>query len=89
MQKLFRARFSDQQYRPLRPAVFVMREAVAGLTASFGSGAGTNSIAEYKDAKMFFCIGTNMTEAHPVASYYVKQAKLKGAKTHCCRSALP
>ena len=40
----------------------------------------TNSFGEFAKAKLFFLIGTNMTEAHPVASYYVKQAKLKGAK---------
>ena len=40
----------------------------------------TNSFDEFKNAKMFFLIGTNMAEAHPVASYYVKQAKLNGAK---------
>jgi len=40
----------------------------------------TNSFAEFEKAKLFFLIGTNMTEAHPVASYYVKRAKLNGAK---------
>jgi formate dehydrogenase major subunit len=39
----------------------------------------TNSFNEYARAKLLFCIGTNMTEAHPVASYYVKQAVAKGA----------
>ena len=78
MQKLFRAVFQTNNIDHC--ARVCHAPTVAGLAASFGSGAGTNSIAEYKDAKMFFCIGTNMTEAHPVASYYVKQAKLKGAK---------
>jgi len=40
----------------------------------------TNSFQELANAKLLFLIGTNMTEAHPVASYYVKQAKLNGAK---------
>jgi len=40
----------------------------------------TNSFGEFENAKLFFLIGTNMTEAHPVASYFVKRAKLKGAK---------
>lgn len=40
----------------------------------------TNSFGEFENAKLFFLIGTNMTEAHPVASYYVKRARLKGAK---------
>lgn len=39
----------------------------------------TNSFGELANAKLIFCIGTNMTEAHPVASYFVKQAVLKGA----------
>lgn len=29
---------------------------------------------------MIFCIGTNMTEAHPVASYFLKRGVKKGAK---------
>ncbi|MFH0977017.1 MAG: formate dehydrogenase subunit alpha [Spirochaetota bacterium] len=78
MQKLFRAVFQTNNIDHC--ARVCHAPTVAGLAASFGSGAGTNSISEYKDAKMFFIIGSNMTEAHPVASYYVKQAKLKGAK---------
>jgi formate dehydrogenase major subunit len=39
----------------------------------------TNSFGEFENAKLFFLIGTNMTEAHPVASYFVKRAVLKGA----------
>jgi formate dehydrogenase major subunit len=39
----------------------------------------TNSFGEYSRAKLLFCIGTNMTEAHPVASYFVKQAVKNGA----------
>jgi len=78
MQKLFRAVFQTNNIDHC--ARVCHAPTVAGLAASFGSGAGTNSIIEYKNARMFFCIGTNMTEAHPVASYYVKQAKLNGAK---------
>lgn len=40
----------------------------------------TNSFGEFADAKMFLCIGTNMTEAHPVASTFLKNALAKGAK---------
>ncbi len=40
----------------------------------------TNSFSEFENAKLFFLIGTNMTEAHPVASYYVKRAVKKGAR---------
>ena len=40
----------------------------------------TNSFEEFSRAKMFFVIGSNMTEAHPVAATFVKNAVLKGAK---------
>ena len=40
----------------------------------------TNSFAEFSKAKMFFCIGTNMTEAHPVAATFLKNAVENGAK---------
>lgn len=39
----------------------------------------TNSFGELENAKLLFLIGTNMTEAHPVASYFVKRAVKKGA----------
>lgn len=39
----------------------------------------TNSFTDFAKAKMIFVIGSNMTEAHPVAAYYVKQAVLAGA----------
>ena len=40
----------------------------------------TNSFSEFSRAKMFFVIGSNMTEAHPVASTFLKNAVMKGAK---------
>ena len=40
----------------------------------------TNSFADYAKAKMIILVGTNMTEAHPVASTFVKDAVLAGAK---------
>ena len=40
----------------------------------------TNSFGEFEKAKMFFCIGTNMTEAHPVAATFLKNAVERGAK---------
>ena len=52
---------------------------VTGLATSFGSGAMTNSIPELQDAKVIFVIGSDLTEAHPVVSYYVKRAVKKGA----------
>jgi len=39
----------------------------------------TNSFADFSKAKLFFVIGSNMTEAHPVASSFLKQARLGGA----------
>jgi formate dehydrogenase major subunit len=39
----------------------------------------TNSFGEFAKAKMLLVIGSNMTEAHPVASSYVKDAVLAGA----------
>ena len=52
---------------------------MAGLATAFGSGAMTNSVRELEDAKVIFVIGSNMTEAHPVISYFVKRAVKKGA----------
>lgn len=52
---------------------------VAGLATAFGSGAATNSISDILEADVIFVIGSNMTEAHPVVSYYVKRAARKGA----------
>ena len=40
----------------------------------------TNSFADFEKAKMFFVIGSNMTEAHPVAAGFVKRAVRKGAE---------
>jgi predicted molibdopterin-dependent oxidoreductase YjgC len=51
MQKLFRAVFQTNNIDHC--ARVCHAPTVAGLAASFGSGAGTNSIAEFKDAKMF------------------------------------
>lgn len=39
----------------------------------------TNSFGEFDKAKMFMVIGSNMTEAHPVASTFLKNAVEKGA----------
>jgi formate dehydrogenase alpha subunit len=53
---------------------------VAGLAASFGAGAMTNSIEEIEHAKCILAIGTNTTFAHPVIGMKVKQASIKGTK---------
>jgi len=53
---------------------------VAGLAASFGSGAMTNSISEISDASCIFVIGSNTPAAHPVIALQIKKAVAKGAK---------
>mgnify|MGYP001254045539 CR=1 FL=1 len=40
----------------------------------------TNSFNEFARAKMFMVIGSNMTEAHPVAATFLKNAVIKGAR---------
>lgn len=40
----------------------------------------TNSFAHMRDAKLIFLIGSNITEAHPVAGAFVKQAVRSGCR---------
>jgi len=40
----------------------------------------SNPIADMEKPDVIFCIGTNMTECHPVAATRIKQAVAKGAK---------
>jgi formate dehydrogenase alpha subunit len=47
---------------------------VAGLAASFGSGAMTNSIAELQDSDVILITGSNTTEQHPLISRRVLRA---------------
>ncbi len=54
---------------------------MAGLAASFGSGAMTNSIQEFKEAEVFFVIGSNTMEQHPlIASKIIQTVTQKDAK---------
>ena len=53
---------------------------MAGLAASFGSGAMTNSLSEIKEANCILVIGSNTTAAHPVIAYEIKKAVRNGAK---------
>ncbi|MBN2500551.1 MAG: molybdopterin-dependent oxidoreductase [Anaerolineales bacterium] len=53
---------------------------MAGLAASFGSGAMTNSINEMDDANCILAIGTNTTAAHPIIGLHVKKAVRNGTK---------
>ncbi|MGD8500335.1 MAG: formate dehydrogenase subunit alpha, partial [Phycisphaerales bacterium] len=50
---------------------------VAGLARAFGSGAMTNSIDEFKNAKCIFVIGSNTPEAHPVIALGVREAVVR------------
>ncbi|MBN1627244.1 MAG: formate dehydrogenase subunit alpha [Deltaproteobacteria bacterium] len=47
---------------------------IAGLSASFGSGAMTNPIEDVEKADVILITGSNTTENHPVLSSYVKRA---------------
>ena len=52
---------------------------MAGLAATLGAGAMTNSISEIERCPVIFVIGSNTTEAHPVISYSMKRAVKRGA----------
>jgi formate dehydrogenase alpha subunit len=52
---------------------------VAGLAATFGSGAMTNSIKELENSRCIFIIGSNTTEQHPLIARYILRAKERGA----------
>jgi len=53
---------------------------VAGLAATFGSAAMTNSINEVEFYDVLFIIGSNTTEAHPIIGGKMKRAAKRGAK---------
>ena len=53
---------------------------MAGLAASFGSGAMTNSIAEFENADCIFIIGSNTSVSHPLIATRIFKAKKNGAK---------
>lgn len=49
---------------------------MAGLAATLGSGAMTNSVTEFEDTEVFFVTGSNTTEQHPlVASRIINSVK--------------
>jgi formate dehydrogenase alpha subunit len=50
---------------------------VAGLAATLGSGAMTNSIADIPEADVLLVTGSNTTEAHPVLALQMKKAVRK------------
>jgi formate dehydrogenase alpha subunit len=51
---------------------------VAGLAASFGSGAMTNPIGDIGESELILVTGSNTTEAHPVISSSIKRAAESG-----------
>ncbi len=53
---------------------------MAGLAAAFGSGAMTNSIAEFENSEVIFIIGSNTTTCHPLIATRIFRAKKNGAK---------
>jgi len=53
---------------------------VAGLAATIGRGAMSNPLRDMEHPDLIFCIGTNMTECHPVAATRLKKAIANGAK---------
>ena len=57
---------------------------VSGLNQSFGSGAGTNSYDELPFMDCILIIGSNPTEAHPIAGWRVRTAVDNGAKVIVC-----
>lgn len=78
MQKLFRAAFKSPNIDHC--ARVCHAPTVAGLIKSFGTGGMTNSIEEFAETNCLFVIGSNMTEAHPIASTFVKNGQRNGAK---------
>ena len=53
---------------------------MAGLAATIGRGAMSNPLVDMEKPDVIFCIGTNMTECHPVAATRLKKAIARGAK---------
>ncbi|MEW6547005.1 MAG: formate dehydrogenase subunit alpha [Bacillota bacterium] len=53
---------------------------VVGLGMAYGSGAMTNSLADLEQASLYFVIGSNTTEGHPVLSLRVKRGLRAGAR---------
>jgi len=53
---------------------------VAGLAATFGSGAMTNSIDELRDTELILLTGSNTSENHPVIAYRIREAVRRGAR---------
>lgn len=58
---------------------------VAGLAKSFGAGAATNSFDDFPQSEVYFVIGSNTSETHPVIAQLMKKnIKDKGIKLIVC-----
>ena len=57
---------------------------MAGLAATFGSGAMTNSIADLEESQCILVIGSDTTSQHPLIARRIIRAKEKGAKLIVC-----
>lgn len=53
---------------------------LAGLTATLGTGAMTNSFVDLANARCLFIVGSNLSENHPVVCRWILRAKESGAK---------
>ena len=53
---------------------------MAGLAATLGNGAMSNSIPEIEDTKCVFIFGYNAADSHPIVARRIINAKQKGAK---------
>ena len=53
---------------------------MAGLAASFGSGAMTNAVCELEESDTIFIIGSNTATSHPLVATRIFRALEKGAK---------
>lgn len=53
---------------------------VAGLAATLGNGAMSNSIPEIEDTKCVFIFGYNAADSHPIVARRILKAQEKGAK---------
>jgi formate dehydrogenase major subunit len=53
---------------------------VAGLAATLGNGAMSNSIPEIEETKCVFIFGYNAADSHPIVARRIVNAKQKGAK---------
>jgi formate dehydrogenase alpha subunit len=53
---------------------------VAGLAASFGSGAMTNSLVDLEGSDTIFIIGSNTATSHPLVATRILRARENGAK---------